>query len=120
MDVVPRLCANSFGPEKNKEEFYIFDWCGNFDYFSQHPEGINPSNAKSLTERLFSLRLDIANVLQSADHQEIAFDKQLHNDLKHLLHGQVNSIGKERKEARPYLKTIEPFRQEKSGLAFQK
>lgn len=108
-----RLCANIFGPEKNKEEFYIFDWCGNFDYFSQHPEGINPSNAKSLTERLFSLRLDIANVLQSADHQEIAFDKQLHNDLKHLLHGQVNSIGKERKEARPYLKTIEPFRQEK-------
>ena len=76
-----RLCANIFGPEKNKEEFYIFDWCGNFDYFSQHPEGINPSNAKSLTERLFSLRLDIANVLQSADHQEIAFDKQLHNDL---------------------------------------
>ena len=107
-----RLCADIFGPGKDKEGFYIFDWCGNFDYFSQHPEGINPSNVKSLTERLFSLRLDIANVLQSADHQEIAFDKQLHDDLKHLLHNQVNHIGKERKEARPYLKTIEPFRQE--------
>ena len=105
-----RLCPNIFGEGKDKELFYIFDWCGNFDYFSKNPDGIDASNSKSLTERLFSLRLDIAKELQSAEHQEKAFDKKMHDDLKTLLHRQVNSIVKERKDARPYWNTIEPFR----------
>lgn len=105
-----RLCPNIFGEGKDKKLFYIFDWCGNFDYFSKNPDGIDPSNSKSLTERLFSLRLDIAKELQSADHQEKEFDKKMHDDLKVLLHQQVNSIVKERKDARPYWNIIEPFR----------
>lgn len=106
-----RLCPDVFGPGKKKEHFYIFDWCGNFDYFSKPVTGITSMAVQSLTERLFSLRLDIAYILQHADHQAIAFDKQLHDDLKQLLHRQVDRIGKERKEARPYLNIIEPFRQ---------
>ena len=105
-----RLCPDIFGEGKDKECFYIFDWCGNFDYFSKKPDGIDASNSKSLTERLFSLRLDIAKELQSAEHQEKAFDKQMHDDLKVLLHQQVNGIVKERKDARPYWNIIEPFR----------
>ena len=105
-----RLCPNVFGEGNDKELFYIFDWCGNFDYFSKNPDGIDPSNSKSLTERLFSLRLDIAKELQSADHQEKEFDKKMHDDLKVLLHRQVNGIVKERKDARPYWNIIEPFR----------
>ena len=105
-----RLCPNIFGEGKDKELFYIFDWCGNFDYFSKNPDGIDPANSKSLTERLFSLRLDIAKELQSADHQEKEFDKKMHDDLKVLLYQQVNSIVKERKDARPYWNIIEPFR----------
>ena len=105
-----RLCPNIFGDGKDKELFYIFDWCGNFDYFSKNPDGIDPSNSKSLTERLFSLRLDIAKELQSAEHQEKEFDKKMHDDLKMLLHQQVNDIVKERKDARPYWNIIEPFR----------
>ena len=105
-----RLCPNIFGDGKDKELFYIFDWCGNFDYFSKNPDGIDPSNSMSLTERLFSLRLDIAKELQSAEHQEKEFDKKMHDDLKMLLHQQVNDIVKERKDARPYWNIIEPFR----------
>ena len=105
-----RLCPDLFGEGKDKECFYIFDWCGNFDYFSKKPDGIDASNSKSLTERLFSLRLDIAKELQSAEYQEKAFDKKMHDDLKVLLHQQVNGIVKERKDARPYWNIIEPFR----------
>ena len=93
-----RLCPDVFGPGKKKEHFYIFDWCGNFDYFSKPVTGIASMAVQSLTERLFCLRLDIAYILQHADHQAIAFDKQLHDDLKQLLHRQVDRIGKERKE----------------------
>lgn len=105
-----RLCPDIFGDGKDKELFYIFDWCGNFEYFSENPEGIDASNSKSLTERLFSLRLDIAKELQSADHQEKEFDKKMHDELKEILYQQVNGIVKERKDARPYWEIIEPFR----------
>lgn len=106
-----RLCQDIFGPDQNKKEFYIFDWCGNFTYFSKNGDDIAPTNIKTLTQRLFELRVDIAKELQSAEHQEKPFDKQLHDDLKTLLHKQVASIGKERKETRPFLGIIEPFRE---------
>lgn len=64
-----RLCPGLFG-NKDKKEFYIFDWCNNFEYFSVNTDGAEPVAVKSLTERLFSLRLDIAFALQSAEHQE--------------------------------------------------
>lgn len=106
-----RMCQDIFGPNQNKKEFYIFDWCGNFTYFSKNGDDIAPTNIKTLTQRLFELRVDIAKELQSAEHQEKPFDKQLHDDLKTLLHKQVASIGKERKETRPFLGIIEPFRE---------
>ena len=111
-----RLCKDLFGPDQDKQEFYIFDWCGNFDYFSKNGDDLHPSNSKSLTERLFCLRLDIAKELQSAAHQEKEFDKQLHDTLKTLLHKQVAEIGKERKEARPWLHIIEPYRDKKKWV----
>lgn len=111
-----RLCEDLFGPGKDKKEFYIFDWCGNFEFFSKHGDDINPSQSKSLTERLFCLRLDIAKELQSAEHQEKEFGKQLHDELKTLLHQQVAAIGKERKEARPLLHIIEPYRNKEKWI----
>ncbi len=105
-----RLCPDVFGDGGDKQFFYIFDWCGNFDYFSKSYDPLSPVESKSLTERLFLLRLDIAKELQSAGHQEREFDKKMHDDFKRLLHNQVSSIVKERKDARPYWEIIEPFR----------
>ena len=87
-----RLCPNIFGEKKDKKEFYIFDWCGNFDYFSKNTDSIESSNSKSLTDRLFALRLDIAKELQSAEHQEKDFDKKMHGDLKAMLNKLVDGI----------------------------
>jgi type I restriction enzyme R subunit len=47
-----RLCKDLFGPGEDKKEFYIFDWCGNFDFFSKQGDDIHPSDSKSLTDRL--------------------------------------------------------------------
>jgi type I restriction enzyme R subunit len=32
-----RLCADLFGPGKNKKFFYVFDYCQNLEFFSQNP-----------------------------------------------------------------------------------
>ena len=104
-----RLCPGLFG-NKDKKEFYIFDWCNNFEYLSVNTDGAEPVAVKSLTERLFSLRLDIAFALQSAEHQEKEEDKKLHDELKEILHNQVDSLSMARIDVREKMALVEPYR----------
>ena len=83
-----RLSQGLFGAE-DKKEFYIFDWCCNFDYFEKNPNGKESRTTQSLTERLFCLRVDMALHLQHQQYQEDAFAKNLHDDIKASLKGQV-------------------------------
>ena len=110
-----RLCPKVFG-DTDKKEFYIFDWCGNFEYFSVHSDGANPVAVKSLTERLFALRLDIAAALQSAEHQEKEDDRRLHDELKEILHAQVSQLSRARIDVRAHLQTIEPYREREAWV----
>ena len=87
-----RLSPGIFGPGKDKECFYIFDWCRNFEFFEKNPNGQETKAERSLTERLFCLRTDIAFHLQHQKYQEDECCKQLHDDLKSLLHRQVCSL----------------------------
>ena len=86
-----RLSEGVFGDE-DKKEFYIFDWCCNFDYFEKNPNGREAPQAQSLTERLFGLRTSIAFHLQHQKYQEDAFAKGLHDDIKSMLKGQVRLL----------------------------
>lgn len=91
-----RLCDDLFGPSKNKERFYIFDWCGNFDFFEMNPEGVNTQRMQSLTERLFNIRLDIAVILQCLEYQEDPNAKRLHDELKSILMDEVGALSDNR------------------------
>lgn len=110
-----RLCPGVYG-DKDKDKFYIFDWCSNFKYFSVHSNGAEPVAVKSLTERLFSLRIDIAFALQSAEHQEKEEDKKLHDELKEILHAQVNSLSMAQIDVREKLESIEPYRNKEAWV----
>ena len=87
-----RLSQNIFGQGKDKEFFYIFDWCRNFEYFEQNPNGHEAKQTQSLTERLFALRAQIAFHLQHQKYQEDAFCKGLHDEIKQLLREQVSAL----------------------------
>lgn len=110
-----RLCPGVYG-DRDKDKFYIFDWCNNFEYFSMHTDGAEPVVVKSLTERLFSLRLDIALALQSAAHQENPGSKALHDELKEILHTQVDSLSMARIDVREKMDSIEPFRDKEAWV----
>ncbi|PWN57759.1 DEAD/DEAH box helicase family protein [Abyssibacter profundi] len=58
-----RLCSDLFGPGQDKEAFLIFDFCGNFEYFNEHPEGAAASAAEPLGKRLFKRRLELLTAL---------------------------------------------------------
>lgn len=87
-----RLSENIFGEGLNKEKFYIFDWCRNFEFFGKNPDGADATPTQSLTERLFCVRADLAFELQQSQHQAIPFDKQLHDDIKQLMLEQVQQL----------------------------
>ena len=87
-----RLSENIFGAGKDKERFYIFDWCRNFEYFGQNPNGVEAKPTQSLTERLFCVRAELAFELQQSQHQAIPFDKQLHDELKAIMLEQVQLL----------------------------
>jgi len=91
-----RLSENIFGVGKDKERFYIFDWCRNFEYFGENPDGVEAPPTQSLTEKLFCIRASLAFELQQPQHQAIDFHKQLHDDLKSMLLQQVQELSDNR------------------------
>lgn len=48
-----RLCPNIFAPGEDKKFFFIFDYCQNFEFFDQNPEGIEPNQYGNLSEAHF-------------------------------------------------------------------
>ena len=61
-----RLCPDLFGPGEDKKDFFVFDFCGNLEYFSQDLPGSEGSLQKSLTQRLFEARLGLVVALDDA------------------------------------------------------
>ncbi|EFV14130.1 DEAD/DEAH box helicase family protein [Segniliparus rugosus] len=58
-----RLCPDLFGPGRKKEDFFVFDFCGNLEYFSQDLPGSEGQIQKSLSQRLFETRLGLVAAL---------------------------------------------------------
>lgn len=58
-----RLCPDLFAPGEAKQNFFVFDFCQNLEFFSQNPAGGEGATAESLTSRLFKVRLDLIDAL---------------------------------------------------------
>ena len=59
-----RLCPELFGPDDDKQDFRVFDFCFNFDFFREHPKGIETSGGVSLGTQLFRSRLQLLTHVQ--------------------------------------------------------
>ncbi len=66
-----RLCKDLFGPDDHKKQFAIFDFCENLEFFSANPKGFSGNSPKSLSQRLFEIRLRLAFVLLSQEEAEL-------------------------------------------------
>lgn len=87
-----RLSEDIFGKDQDKEEFYIFDYCQNFEYFNLKPEGADSKSTQSLTERIFCLKAEIAFELQSSKYQEDDYARKFHDSLKDELKAQIAAL----------------------------
>jgi type I restriction enzyme R subunit len=70
-----RLCKDLFGPGEHKQNFFVFDFCQNLEFFSQNPAGGEGTTAESLTTRLFKARLDLIGELDKRVQDEKAAEE---------------------------------------------
>lgn len=87
-----RLCEDVYGPGKNKSGFQIFDYCGNFEYFGQNPEGKPGKEMITLSQRLFNVRIDMLYELQRMEYQQNERLLAYYMAIKKELHGKVVKI----------------------------
>lgn len=81
-----RLCKNLYGPGKDKTHFLIFDHWENFEYFDLDPEPEDVKQSKSLTQKLFETRLQLAEIaLKKADLDSF-------NEVINLLHADICTL----------------------------
>ncbi|MBO6297016.1 MAG: DEAD/DEAH box helicase family protein [Prevotella sp.] len=111
-----RLSENIFGEGKNKEFFYIFDWCRNFEYFDKNPDGQKAAVVQSLTEKIFTFRAKIAFHLQNQKYQEDEYTKGLHDEIKTLLKEQVSVLSDSHISVREKWEAVSHFKEKEAWV----
>jgi type I restriction enzyme R subunit len=119
-----RLAPDLFGPGKDKEFFYLFDYCRNLEYFNQNPAEIEGSTGESLGKKLFRRRLALAAglneklVAQAASggaaeigavYGEPRSDAELQRTLTDALHGEVSAMNLENFVVRSRRQLVENY-----------
>ena len=101
-----RLCP-ALLDGKDKEKFYIFDFCGNFEFFRMN-DGKPTANMIALQGAIFHLKSQIVMKLQDLVYQTdelIAFRKSLVDDMVRKIRG----LNKENFAVRQHLKYVELY-----------
>ena len=111
-----RLSEGIFDDGTDKQCFYIFDWCGNFEFFGKNPKGFEPTNTISLTERLFGLRVDLAIALQHENFQNDEVAKGIHDETKEILQKQVKGLNDSHISVREHWDLVDKFRKADNWL----
>ena len=104
-----RRCDNLMDG-KDKDKFYIFDFCGNFEFFRMN-NGKPTANMIALQGAIFHLKAQIAFKLQDLAYQTdelIAFRKSLVDDMVR----KVRELNKEHFAVRQHLKYVELYSSE--------
>lgn len=117
-----RLCKDLFGPGEDKQNFYIFDFCGNLEFFSQNPEFAEGASTEALSTRLFKARLQVILELDGRLRQlpgvaendpppygDDLTDGQLRQDLATMLHEKVVAMNVDNFVVRPQRRYVEKF-----------
>lgn len=65
-----RLCEDLYSPGQDKEDFYVFDCCGNFEFFELNPQGVLGGRQRTVSEKIFMERIRLAEALREPPHIE--------------------------------------------------
>lgn len=102
-----RLCEGLLDGA-DKENFYIFDFCGNFEFFRLNPNGQEVKDSGTLQGQLYRIKFALSHKLQDLEYQTeplMAFRNNLVDEMLEKVRG----INKEGFAARQHLRYIEKY-----------
>lgn len=108
-----RLCKDLLGIGMDKEGFLIFDYCGNFDFFRENPNGYEGGLVISLDERLFNIKVDIIRQLQDLKHADKEY-LSFREDLVNELYNKINQLPDESYRVKLNRRYIEKYKNKAS------
>lgn len=95
----------------DKRYFYIFDVMGNFKFFNEHQDVPESNEVKTLTELIFSKRIELILILQNEKYSDIEY-QDLRNKLIRIVQSQIHALNLELFAVRSQLRIIEKFTEE--------
>ncbi len=101
-----RLCEGLIDG-KDKDKFYIFDFCGNFEFFRMN-KGKPTANQIALQGAIFGLEFEMAYKLQDLQYQTeplIEFRKELVDEMT----GKVQEINRDNFGVRQHIKYVDTY-----------
>ena len=107
-----RLCPDLFGPDDDKQDFRVFDFCFNFDFFRENPDGIEAGGGVPLGTRLFRSRVQLLSHVQTTPALDP--DMMMVGSLTDQLHGEVATMNSENFIVRMHVEAVNRFRDRKA------
>jgi type I restriction enzyme R subunit len=102
-----RLCKDLFAYGEDKKEFVIFDFCENFEFFNNTPKGFEGKSGKSVSQRLFEIRLKLSFALLQSDDKEL---QEYGQNLKESLILQTQQLNTDSFIVRQHWKEVEKYK----------
>lgn len=104
-----RLRPNLFGLNEDKKHFLIFDFCGNFEFFDEFPDGVQASISKTLSQNVFETKLNIVTTIRN--HVESTNEEDaIAEDYTNQLHQSIYVLDEDRFEVRKVLRLVKEYK----------
>jgi type I restriction enzyme R subunit len=100
-----RLCPNLFGKGEDKKDFYIFDFCQNFEFFDVNPDGIEGKMIRSLTQQIFKAKLEVAILIRDKA-ESTDEERELATTYIDELHQSIAQLDRDRFVVKAKLRTV--------------
>ena len=116
-----RLCKDLYGPGEDKHDFFIFDFCGNLEFFSQNPQFAEGATTEALSTRLFKARVQLLLELdgrlklghgvgdEPPTYPGQLTEAELRSDVATLLYERVSAMNTDNFVVRPQRRFVEKF-----------
>ena len=106
-----RLCTDLFGPDQDKEFFYIFDYCQNFEFFNQNKQVTEAGSQPSLGKQIFLRRLELLSSVRRAGSDNVGL-KLLGQEIAGHLQTEVSAMNVDNFVVRPHREAVEKYSEE--------
>lgn len=99
------------GRHTDKERFFIFDWCRNFEFFAENPNVVEGKVGSSLSETVFCRQATLVKDLQQSAFAADEY-QNWRTCMVHEIHYQVVDLNEELVSVRLHRQAVERFKQE--------